>query len=47
MTGPQAEIAELFLNSSKVDIAAILKRYHMDFRICGYEDTMKTLEALL
>ena len=34
------------MNSSSEDIMGIVERYHMDFRICGYEETMETLRRI-
>ena len=37
---------EIFVNSSSEDIRGIVERFNMDFRICGYEDTLETLREI-
>ena len=37
---------EIFVNSSSEDVRGIVDRYYMDFRICGYDDTMETLREI-
>ena len=37
---------DIFRNSSGEDLRGIVERYYMDFRICGYEETMQTLRTL-
>ena len=41
------EVAELFRGSSREDIIGIISRFYMDFRICGYDETIRQLEQLL
>ena len=40
-------LSEMFVNSTKEDIQGIIDRFYLDFRICGYEDTLKDLQRLL
>ena len=37
---------EIFANSSSEDIRGIVERFNMDFRICGYDDTLETLRKI-
>ena len=37
---------DIFRNSSSEDLQGIVERYYMDFRICGYEETMETLRTI-
>ena len=41
------DVAELFSGSSREDIIGIINRFYMDFRICGYDETIRQLEQLL
>ena len=41
------DVAELFRGSSREDIIGIINRFYMDFRICGYDETIRQLEQLL
>ena len=34
------------MNSSSEDVRGIVERYNMEFRICGYEETMETLKRI-
>ena len=38
---------EIFRNSSSEDVRGIVERYYMDFRICGYEDSLREMQMLL
>ena len=40
------DMEDIFMNSSSEDVMGIVERYHMDFRICGYEETMETLRRI-
>ena len=40
------KIKEIFTNISSTVISGIIKRYYMDFKICGYEETLQQLETL-
>ena len=42
----QADIGQIFRNSSRTVIRRIMERYYMDFKICGYEETLQQLELL-
>ena len=42
----ETELAQLFGNSSKQVITGIIERYYMDFKICGYEETLQQLILL-
>ena len=39
-------LSAIFKNSSKEDIRGIINRFYMDFRLCGYDDTLEELETL-
>ena len=39
-------VKEIFTNISSTVISGIIKRYYMDFKICGYEETLQQLETL-
>ena len=41
------DVARLFSGSSREDIIGIINRFYMDFRICGYDATIRQLEQLL
>ena len=42
----EKDLARLFGKSSKEVIAGLIDRYYMDFKICGYEDTLQQLKLL-
>ena len=42
----QTDIGQIFRNISSTVISGIIKRYYMDFKICGYEETLQQLETL-
>ena len=42
----EKKIKEMFTNISSTVISGIIKRYYMDFKICGYEETLQQLETL-
>ena len=35
------------LYCSRGDIAGVIARFYMDFRICGYEDSLREMQMLL
>ena len=35
------------LYCSRADIAGVIARFYMDFRICGYEDSLREMQMLL
>ena len=41
------DIRALFSNCSRGDIAGVIARFYMDFRICGYEDSLREMQMLL
>ena len=41
------DVARLFRGSSREDIIGIINRFYMDFRVCGYDETIRQLEQLL
>ena len=43
----KTDIPAIFGNSSKEVIRGIIQRYHMDFKICGYEETLQQLLLLV
>ena len=42
----QTDIRQIFSNSSGTVVRGIIERYYMDFKICGYEETLHQLESL-
>ena len=42
----QTDIRQIFNNISSTVIRGIIERYYMDFKICGYEETLQQLESL-
>ena len=40
------DVDRIFGNSSLADIRGIIRRYEMDFRVCGYDDTLAELLQL-
>ena len=40
------DLEEIFVNSSREDLLGIVERYNMEFRICGYEETMEKLRGI-
>ena len=43
----QTDIKQIFTNISRTVISGIIQRYYMDFKICGYEETLQQLESLV
>ena len=42
----RADMQQIFNRSSKEVIRGIIKRYYMDFKICGYDETLTQLQIL-
>ena len=42
-----SQLSSMFENTESQVIEAIITRFYPDFRICGYDDTMKQLKLLI
>ena len=42
----QINIGQIFANISRTVMRGLIERYYMDFKICGYEETLQQLETL-
>ena len=42
----QINIKQIFTNISRTVISGLIERYYMDFKICGYEETLQELKDL-
>ena len=40
------DVTKIFEKVAKADITTLLSRYKMDFKVCGYEDTLEELVNL-
>ena len=40
-------VGYLFENSTKGEIQALAEKYRLDFKICGYEDTLDEMLSIL
>ena len=37
------KVETVFANSTKSEIRALVEKYRLDFRLCGYEDTLEEM----
>ena len=40
------DVTKIFAKVSKSDIVTLLSKYKMDFKVCGYEETLEELTKL-
>ena len=40
------DVTKIFEKVARQDIITLLKKYKMDFKVCGYEDTLQELISL-
>ena len=40
------DVTKLFAKTNKEDIVAYVEKYKLDFKVCGYEETLKELVEL-